>query len=76
MKYIPYLMGSDHDAQLIVLTEVKAIIKNGSAKWKKIIRQIDQATVQDFKYKLSFETWDSVFSTNDINIMYNSILAP
>jgi hypothetical protein len=48
MKYIPYL---------IVLTEIKALIKNGSVKGKKIIRQIDQATtVQDFKYRLGFET--------------------
>jgi hypothetical protein len=39
-----------------------------------MIRKIDQATMQDFKYKLSFETWDSVFGTNNINIMYNSFL--
>jgi hypothetical protein len=28
--------------------------------------------MQDFKYKLSYENWDSVFGTEDTNIMYNS----
>jgi hypothetical protein len=62
---------SDHDAQLIVLTNVKVNTRNVSLKK---IRRIDQAAVQDFQYKLSFKTWDSVFDTNDINIMYNSFL--
>jgi hypothetical protein len=71
----PLLNGlSDHDAQLIILSEVKTYTKNGSVKGKKMIRKIEQATIQDFEYKLSFETWDSVFGTNDINIMYNSFL--
>jgi hypothetical protein len=39
-----------------------------------MIRKIDQVTIQDFEYKLSFETWDAVFGSNDINIMYNSFL--
>jgi hypothetical protein len=65
---------SDHDAQLIVLTEVKAFIKNGSGREKKIIRKIDQTIAQDFKYKSSFETWDSVFGSNDMNMMSNSFL--
>jgi hypothetical protein len=43
-------------------------------KKKKIRRRIDQAVAQDFQYKLSFESWDSVFCTNDINKMYNYFL--
>jgi hypothetical protein len=39
-----------------------------------LISKTDQTTVQDFKYKLSFETWGSVFGSNDINMMYNSFL--
>jgi hypothetical protein len=41
---------------------------------EKIIRKINQATLLDFKYKLSFETWDLVFDAKDINTMYNSFL--
>jgi hypothetical protein len=54
---------SDHDAQLIVLTEVKAFTKNVGIKNKKVIRRIDKAAAQDFQYKLSFVSWDSVFGT-------------
>jgi hypothetical protein len=50
---------SDHYAQLIVLSEVKGFIRNVSAKKKKV-RTIYQVTMQNFKYKLSFETWNSV----------------
>jgi hypothetical protein len=39
-----------------------------------MIRKIDQTAVQDFKYKPSFETWDEVFGSNDIIMMYNSFL--
>jgi hypothetical protein len=45
---------------------------NGSAKKK--VRKTDQVTMQDFKYKLRFETWDSVLGTEDTYIMYNSFL--
>jgi hypothetical protein len=48
----------DHDAQLIALTQVKAFIKNLSVR-KKIMRETDQATLLNFKCKLSFETWGS-----------------
>jgi hypothetical protein len=38
------------------------------------MRSIDQVAIQDFQYKLSFETWDSVCNTSDINKVYNSFL--
>jgi hypothetical protein len=63
---------SDDDAQLIALTERRSFIRNMGKKEKRKIRSIDQVAVQDFQYKLSFETCDSVFSTSDINRMYNS----
>jgi hypothetical protein len=58
---------SDHDAQLIALSEVKAFTKNFNVR-EKIIRKTDQAT------ELSFETWDSVFVAKDVKTMYNSFL--
>jgi hypothetical protein len=45
---------SDLDAQLIVLTEVKAFTRNVAIKKKQIIRKIDHTAAQDFQYKLSF----------------------
>ena len=35
---------------------------------------INQYTIADFLLKLSYETWDSVFEGNDINIIFNSFL--
>jgi hypothetical protein len=40
----------------------------------KIIRKIGTYTMRDFQYKLSFETWNSVFDDNDVNTMFNSLL--
>jgi hypothetical protein len=62
---------SDHDAQLIKLSDIDLKIQNASIK---IIRKIDTYSVLDFQYKLSFETWNSVFGDNDVNTMFNSFL--
>jgi len=40
----------------------------------KIIRRIDTHSVLDFWYKLSFETWNSIFDSNDVDSMFNSFL--
>jgi exonuclease III len=58
---------SDHEAQLIVLSDVKVNAK--AVSFKNRTRRIDQTAVQDFQYQLSYEVWDTVFSANDINIM-------
>jgi hypothetical protein len=63
---------SDHEAQLIVLSDVKVNAK--AVSFKNRTQRIDQTAVQDFQYQLSYEMWDTVFSANDINIMFNSLL--
>jgi hypothetical protein len=62
---------SDHGAQLIKLSDIN--IKFHNSKFK-IIRSIDTYSVLDFWYKLSFETWNSIFDSNDVNFMFNSFL--
>jgi len=35
-------------------------------------RKINKHTINDFLNKLNYETWDTIFSTNDVNKMFNS----
>ena len=39
-----------------------------------LIRKINEHTINDFLIKLSYKTWDSIFSTDDVNKMFNSFL--
>ena len=39
-----------------------------------LIRKINEHTINDFLNKLSCESWDTIFSTNDVNKMFNSFL--
>ena len=40
----------------------------------KTIRKINKFTISDFIDKLSCESWDSIFNSEDINAMFNSFL--
>jgi len=62
---------SDHDAQLIMITDINLKILNYTPRY---IRKIDKHGIADFKIKLSLETWDNVFDNNDVNSTYNSFL--
>jgi hypothetical protein len=66
----PYVNGlSDHDAQLVG-------IKNGivtEEKCKSIdIREINKNTVSEFQTTLSWESWENIFTQNNINSMFNN----
>ena len=60
---------SDHDAQLLTIQFVQKHNKYPCTYFK---RNINQHTIADFLLKLSYETWDSVFEGNDVNILFNS----
>jgi hypothetical protein len=62
---------SDHDARLITLSNIDIKIQNPKLK---IIRRIDTYAILHFWYKLSFEAWDSIFDSNDVNSVFNSFL--
>jgi hypothetical protein len=69
---LPIFNGlSDHDAQLIILNDIKVDIRN--VRYKQV-GKIDYFTLLDFEYKLSFESWNSIFDTVDVNMMFNSFL--
>ena len=59
---------SDHDARLIKLNDIDIKIQNPKFK---IIRRTDTYSVFNFRYKLSFEIWNSIFDSNDVNSMFN-----
>jgi hypothetical protein len=68
----PIINGiSDHDAQIIKLPSFNP--EQPSVKHKRI-REITELTINDFLEKLSYETWETVFSTEDVNKMFNSFL--
>jgi hypothetical protein len=68
----PLINGiSDHDAQIIVLHDV--IIQNESNCFY-FTQKFNKSLALDFNIKLSYESWDSVFSYNDVNLSFNNFL--
>jgi len=62
---------SDHDTQLLTL---KTISLKPLIKCFKVIRIFDKNSLNDFLNKLSYEMWDTTFSSKDVNIMFNAFL--
>ena len=62
---------SDHDAQVLT---IKIPIHN-QANRLKTTRNVNKHTILDFIYKLSFESWDSVFNSTDVNIMWTKYVS-
>jgi hypothetical protein len=62
---------SDHDTQIITLKGPYNILNSHSSGYS---RKINKSTVAEFQYHLSFETWNSVFETEDVNDMFNTFL--
>ena len=68
----PIINGlSDHDAQLITLHSYTLELPLNKYM---LIRSIDDHRINDFLTKISYENWETVFSTDDVNIMFNSFL--
>jgi hypothetical protein len=69
---IPIINGiSDHDAQLLIITTGHPHVPIHNFK---MTRNINKYTVSDFIANLSYESWDSIFNSKDVNTMYNSFL--
>jgi hypothetical protein len=51
---------SDHDAQLLTIKDVKPQLSN---YYTYIIRNIHRYSIEDFKIRLSYESWDSILAT-------------
>jgi hypothetical protein len=68
----PIINGlSDHDEQSITFNAKNL---KPHTKQFKVIRKINKYTINDFLTKLSYETWDLTFSSDDVNKMFNSFL--
>jgi hypothetical protein len=62
---------SDHDAQLITLNRISL---KPPAEQIMEIRKFDENSINDFLNKLSYETSDITFWSEDVNIMCNAFL--
>ena len=62
---------SDHDAQLLILNKITV---RPHTQYNTLIRTLDKDSLNDFLNKLTFERWDTTFSTEYINIMFNAFL--
>ena len=62
---------SDHDGQLLKISTDYSHVPIHKLK---TIREINKFTISDFIDKLSCESWDSIFNSEDVNAMFNSFL--
>jgi hypothetical protein len=65
---------SDCDAQLLTINDVNLQLQNHHSH---IIRNINKYSVEEFKTRLSYESWDNIFSYNgnmDVDSLFNSFL--
>jgi len=62
---------SDHDAQILILPDIK--IQNLKAHhYTK--RLINEFTISEFKLNLSYESWDEIFTEENVDSVFNSFL--
>ena len=68
----PPLNGlSDHDAQILILHNLK--IQNPKHQYS-MRRLIDETTTAQFKINLSYESWSDIFNESDVDTIFNSFL--
>jgi hypothetical protein len=69
---IPVVNGlSDHDAQLLSLYNSMSRVLKGQYYSK---RQINRMSIENFNLKLSYETWDDVFTDGHVDNTFNNFL--
>jgi hypothetical protein len=66
----PLINGlSDHDGQIIQLENIS---KKTQSIETRIICNFSKHCIHDFKTKLSYEVWDTIFGDNDVNKIFNN----
>ena len=69
----PLVTGlSDHDAQIIVLSDIMCSSPN---KLPSCISIIDDSSTRKFIELLSYENWEGVFQDFDVNLIFNTFLS-
>jgi len=68
----PYINGlSDHDAQILTIHNIAVTNITTDPYY---IRNFNKNAITEFHIQLSWESWNEVFSSNDVNLMFNSFL--
>ena len=68
----PWINGlSDHDAQFIVLRDVKTSVDKRRFY---TYRSFNKASVTNFNIQLSYESWEDVFASDEVNTCFNIFL--
>jgi len=65
---------SDHDAQLLKINNIDLQLQNYHIY---TIRNINNYSIEEFKTRLSYKSWDSIFGYNgnvDIDVLFNLFL--
>jgi hypothetical protein len=62
---------SDHEAQFLIIHLQSSLIKNNDVYYS---RTVNDYNISDFRIKLSYENWESVFNNSDINTSLNQFL--
>jgi hypothetical protein len=62
---------SDHEAQLLIVHLQTPIIKKNDIYYT---RTVNDYNIADFRMKLIYENWESVFNNSDINTSFNQFL--
>ncbi|GFG36110.1 hypothetical protein Cfor_03752, partial [Coptotermes formosanus] len=69
-EIFPVLNGlSDHEAQFLTLHLTPTTNKDNHTNF---IRNINNSTVYDFQMKLSYENWEPIFNSDDVNASFNA----
>jgi hypothetical protein len=68
----PHVNGlSDHDGQLIHMNNINL---QNSISSVQLIRKLSKSSMNEFVIQLSYETWNDVFTDQDIDTIFNSFL--
>jgi hypothetical protein len=67
----PIINMSDHDALLLIISTEYSHVPVHKLK---TIRKINKFTISHFIDKLSCESWDSIFNSEEVNALFNSFL--
>jgi exonuclease III len=73
-KYRVYPMRnglSDHDAQLLIFSNIYMQVSKFIISTR---RMFSDQSLANFKWQLSFETWEDVFNGNDVDTIFNCFL--
>jgi hypothetical protein len=62
---------SDHEAQFLKISTEYALVP---IRKFKTVRKINKYTISDFIDKLSCESWDTIFNSEEVNALFNSFL--